>query len=273
MSQYSKKLAKNYSDYYDKNPEMIKNLKKMIITTKWMNKCTFLTTTNKIVHNCEENNCNISFNDKNGNPYIHSIFSEFGEQNGVFVHTECWKFIKNKYGIELKYSDLTINLNPKNKNSYKVIDFIDYGKIEKYWAQDFNFAQVLIDGNENLCDSSSKGNTKNIISTFNKLKIKSDRIGPSCSASFYNNGDVKIGNNKKFWIIKSGKWIEINDSLINFDVRINRKNKYQLSLKFIGEFSKEPVFISKINYDENTFTIITCKSIAEKVKEKLNKKR
>jgi hypothetical protein len=48
---------------------------------------------------------------------------------GVFIHTDCWKYIKNEYNIELTYSHLLII----NKNlDKKVFKFINYGIIEKF---------------------------------------------------------------------------------------------------------------------------------------------
>jgi hypothetical protein len=65
----------------------------------------------------------------------------------LFIHI-VGIFIKDKYKIKLNFSHLPII---KSNNIYKVFSFIDYGPIEKYWGQDFNFYQILADNQEKLC--------------------------------------------------------------------------------------------------------------------------
>jgi hypothetical protein len=81
---------------------------------------------------------------------------------GVFVHTDCWKFVKNKYNIELNYYNLLII--EKNILSPKIFDFINHGSIEKYWQQDFDLFGIVADSNEELCNNPLKSNlvAKNI---------------------------------------------------------------------------------------------------------------
>jgi len=133
---------------------------------------------------------------------------------GVFIHIDCWKFVKNEYNIELKYSNLPII--EKKIYSTKIFNFINYGSIEKYWHQFFDFIGIIADSNEELCNSPLKSNlvAKNIKKIISKLKIRNDpeRKGPAVSATFYNNGLYKVGLNGNIWTIKNNKWLEIKDT-------------------------------------------------------------
>lgn len=60
-----KSYFKQIYEKYNTEPKLfineLNNIKK---NTKWLNKCTFLTANNKIVHGCSEVDCNIFFQDK-----------------------------------------------------------------------------------------------------------------------------------------------------------------------------------------------------------------
>lgn len=266
-----KELKSNF-DYYS-NPNAIKNIKKLIKNTEWMNNCTFLSAFNDIIHKCQEASCNIEFVTKDRS-FIHYIIRDVNQEDyhshGVFLHTDCWKFIKNKYGIELKYSDLPI-LDTERKSPIKIFDFVNYGLIQNYWGQDFDFLQLIMDGNEELCMSPLEVNNKNIPKVFSKLKIKMDRTGPSTSATFYDENTMKIGNNEKFWIIKKNKWTEIKHEIVEFTIIVNKNNRFFKSLNYLGEASMKPVFIKSLKYKNNkvTVTILTFINILDMVKSKL----
>lgn len=240
------KLFLNKIDYIDKN-------------TKWLNKCTFLAANNKVAHGCTEVLCGNRFQDKNDS-YVHmTSISDFDIMYGVFVHTDCWKFVKNEYNIKLNYSHLPI-INKDiylNNKFLKIFKFINYGTIEKYWDQDFNFYSVIIDSNYELCFSPLKSklvgnNIKKIIS---KLKIRNDpdRKGPPVSATFYKNGLYKVGMNGNIWFVKNNKWMEIKDT-IEYEISDYSKIKKKV---FIGDFNDKPIFI--LNY-----TVLTIKDYSKK---------
>jgi hypothetical protein len=253
--------------------KFIVNFNKLNKTTKWMNKCTFLTTDNKIIHNCKEVSCNIDFTDSKKNIYTHDPFkiskSNILEPNGVFVHTDCWKYIKNKFNIKLNYSYLPIFSHSIKYTGNKIFNFINYGIIEKYWNQYFDFTNVIIDSNEYLLTSPLVENSLTslyINKIFSKLKIRldSERKGPITSAIFYNNGIYKIGLNGNFWQIKSGKWNEIKEPISKIIKIINRKNEtlFIRQLKFIGEYNNIPLFVKSIKHEKqnNTFEFICIES-------------
>jgi len=247
---------------YKKNPELfldkLNNIKK---NTMWLNKCTFLAANNKIVHGCKSVDCNVGFQDKNNNFYEHGNLFHFYDMYGVFVHTDCWKFVKNEYNIELNYSKLPIIENITYL--YKIFNFINYGSIEKYWAQDFNFINAVGDSNEKLCNSPLKSNlvAKNIKKIISQLKIKNDpkRKGPPVSATFYNDGIYKVGLNGNIWIIKNNKWIEIKDT-IKYKITDDNKKIFK-KIVFIGDFNDKPIFVLKENFNKkiSEYEILTIK--------------
>jgi hypothetical protein len=62
------------------------------------------------------------------------------------------------------------------------------------------------------------------------------------SASFYKEGDIKYGNNKNFWIIKKGKWVEMKGEIVFEKKEFN----YKLKIPQIGEYNRKPVFIQEL---------------------------
>lgn len=247
-------VNKNKSLLHNKDPKLFSDkIKKLKRDTKWLYKCTFLCANNKVVHGCTEIGCNNQFVDSNKNLYIHSTVYDSDDMYGVFIHTDCWKFVKNEFNIELNYSYLPII---KNKLYYnKIFDFINYGTIQKYWEQYFDFIKIIADSNEELCCSPLKSTlvAKNIKKVLSQLKIKynPERKGPHTSATFYKNNLFKIGSNGNIWFTKSNKWLEIKDTLVK---TINKPNK---NIVYSGEYNDKPFFIlDKKNVEYKILTII-----------------
>lgn len=257
--EYNEKFKKVYNT--DKN--IFKKIKQLIKDTRWMLKCTFLNANNEIIHNCEEIACNIRFQSKDNVIYIHDItgrFTKYDLNYGVFIHTDCWKFIKKKYNIELNYSYLPIT---SSKHIDKIFDFINYGDIEKYWSQYFDFFNIIFDKKQYLCMSPLKKdkNLKLIIKNFNKLKIRLDknRKSPIVSASFYENNDYKIGNDNNIWKKSQGKWIFYSKTTIVNETMKRSQLNFKKN-KYMGERSKVPKFIKSIEMKKNN--IINVKFIS-----------
>ena len=253
-----RKFFKNYFkpiyDTYTKNPKLFQKKYKLLVkNTKWLDNCTFLSADNKVIHGCKEYACNIEFKDRKGNSYIHSTnfrnlhspgFERY-EKYGVFIHTDCWTFIKRTYRLGLTYSHLPINIHPGHP---KIFDFVNYGLIEKYWHQDFDFTQMIIDNNQQLSQSPLKNRlvAKNIKKIFTKLKIRNlpKRIAPPVSATFYKTNTYKVGANGNIWQTKTRKWFECKDT-----VKITLSNPHRKLVKnviFIGDYNHEPFFIYDI---------------------------
>ena len=257
----AKNKYKNQKLFNDKIKNIIKN-------TKWLEKCTFLATNNEIIHNCEEVSCNGVFEDEN-NTYIHNADYESLDNmmNGVFVHTDCWKFIKKEYKINLSYSHLPIL--EKNPVIKKIFNFINYGTIEKYWEQYFNFLKIILDSNEELCYSPLKSKlvARNVKKNFLKLKIRTDseRKGPAVSASFYSNDLYKIGVNNNIWMIKNNKWVELKNT-IKYNFTTNKKIFKKII--FSADVNINPVFILQIKEKKKMieYDIITTDDYLKKIK-------
>lgn len=83
------------------------------IKIKWLKKCIILLTNNDVIFNCENSYGDNEFKDKNGNVYLCEINSKLYKQYkdtykgcGIFLHSDCYKYVYNNYGIKLKYSDV-----------------------------------------------------------------------------------------------------------------------------------------------------------------------
>lgn len=256
---------------YLKNHNLIKDLKKMIKQTLWMNKCTMLLTNNEVKHNCVEKSCNTIFSDKK-NSYTHLIekynvcyYHKYSIE-GVFIHTDCYKYIKLKYNIKLTYSNLPLLDNGK-PNYYKLFEYINYGEIEHYWEQFFQFEKICIDKKQYLCSSPLKNdkNISQINKNINGMKISNKYIlrpSPPISATYYKKNNIKFGNNGKLWIVKNSKWNEINEDIFNINItidfkKINSKQKSFLKkLSFISQFNNYGVFVKTITFKKENIFIL-----------------
>jgi hypothetical protein len=262
-------------EYFEENNDMckkfVKELKNLNRNSKWMDKCTMLLIDDKIIHGLSESSCNIQFCKKN---FCATYIDKYADKSdfyftnkglsGIFIHTDCWKFIKKNYKIDLKYSNLP-KLYDNNDKGYRKIFNFSSGIIEKYWEQDFRFNQIVLDKKQYLCSSPLK-NDKNIIQikkNINALKLKNDpkRMGPLVSATFYKEGDIKLGKNKKLWIKKNNKWLEINEKnekiKINIDLKKINKNQENFlnKIPFIGMYNNNPIFIISSEYYRNIYKL------------------
>ena len=272
-----RKNTKHIYDAYIRNPNLLQDLKIFSKQTKWMNACVMLLTDNKIEHNCIETDCNGKFKNKNGD-YIHLV-SDFntlgngfqGYSGGVFIHSDCYKYVENKYKIKLKYNCLPLmDTDVKNKTYYKAIPFINYGEIEKYWSQDFKFIDLFLDGKHHLCNSPLQ-NGKNLLQInkiLNQMKLsKKNMIRPSppISATFYSKGNIKLGNNGKLWIINNLKWSEIKKDIFKINIVIDKNQFYKHAktffnkLSYISQYNDIGIFVEDMVETKTVFklTIIT----------------
>jgi len=216
--------------------KLLNNLSKKI---KWMKKTKLLLANNKIK--------------SLGYDEIYDLYNNESLSNyGIFIHSDCYKFIKITYGLNLQYKHIApIKIN-KIPSGIPPIN-IDYGEIKKYWWQDFQYQNICNDNNTYMLDSplveSNKQNITRIKKIVSQLKLKKElRPSPSISASFYKQNDIKIGNNNKFWIINHGKWIEIKDKIIkkNYIIEINKS--YKIKIPKIGEHNIISLFL--YNYEK-----------------------
>ncbi len=239
------------------DPDFFSKLKVLNKKTQWLNKCTFLTIDDRVIHGCKEIGCNIDFKDTKGNIYSQDlntqIISKLTTNLGIFIHTDCWKYIKSQYGLNLKYSDIPVIKEPKQ--FYKINSKIKYGLIEKYWEQDFNFMQVVLDSNEYICETplKNKANSVRIKKILTQLKINTDkkRTGPSVSATFYPESTYKIGLDKEIWEKKSGRWVKVSEPIKTSTVEISDDIPKKIQkIVGIGEPSDKPIFISSMKIEK-----------------------
>lgn len=261
----SPKHSKFYIKYVEEMDELIKcnpnirdDLIRLYKNTRWMINCTMLLKDDQVLHGFEEIDCWSTFK-KDNKTILHFTDNGIIYQNGkpiytnpvgLFIHTDCWNYIKDNYQIELKFSHLPPVEHHRNKKIFN----INYGDIEEYWEQFFNFMNVVIDKKKYLCSSPLKNdkNISQIKKNINALKLKNNpnRKGPAVSATFYKNGNIRFGNNNNFWIIKSGKWVEIKEKIIEIkiDINLSKLNKKQYtfitSMPYIGEYNINPIFIT-----------------------------
>ncbi len=184
------------------------------------------------------------------------------------MHDDCYKFIKSKYKIDLKYSDVAVipSSNDYNKINHK----IKYGEIEKYWAQNFDFEKMMIDNNEYMIEPPLKNekNAQRIKKIITQFKFNTDkkRRGPAVSATFYPEKTIKYGINGLLWIKSNGKWSEMKAQKL-----INEKGKIEVSalaLNNIGE--KERKYLEGIVcYGEQSEKPLMIKNIKDKGKNKI----
>jgi hypothetical protein len=264
-----------YSNYY-----LIEN---KIDKIEWIKKCTILTLDNKIIHNCENTDCYSAFE----NPSIGIEFQAYGYYQsknlveypkyilGCFVHTDCWHFIKKEYNIELIYSMIPFisKMNKKISINHPILlSHIKYDIVNKYWQQDFNYKQLLLDKNEYLLtsplDNKNKLCSKNISrikKIFKQFNIKKTiRTGPQISATWYDDNIFRLGNDNNIWYTNKNKWIKLNEtvSVIKLKIeynKINDKDEQKLfniinKIKQSGEPSENPIFLFNLYsfYDNKT---------------------
>jgi len=242
---------------------------------KWLKKCTVLLANNKVIHDCFDSNCSGVFSlKKKKKSNSTELFDCTGNKNkfttyfsnitnfGIFLHDDCWNFVMKKYGIKLEYQNIPVlNLYQGRDIMYGRVcteDNVNYGAITKYWSQYMNYEKMFLDNNIWMAYSPLVNNSKNnirikkIIKQLNLKKI--DRPSPSISATFFRNGNIKIGNNNKFWIIVNRKWKEIkeeeviqkkyNNIKINNNIVSNINNIPQ-----IGSYNNKMIFIKNYNYN------------------------
>ena len=260
----------NYEEQFMKDKNIsIKEFKDLVKKSKWIKKATMLLQNNKVVHGCEEVGCNGVFKDKNEKIYEANWTSLNGlpEQGiftfdniGIFIHTNCWKYVKIKYKKELKYSDIPHEF--KNKT---FTPQIDYNSITKYQQQEMDYYKMYTDKNIYMITDPLKTDKMNNIrlkKIIKQFKFKTElRPSPSMSATFNKTGDIRIGNNGKFWIIKNNKWVEIKDKIIKKSIIINNNNKNKSILSKInmipqlGEKNTKLIFINNFVHKKDTIEI------------------
>lgn len=231
--------------YLDENENVIEKETKMIQQkVKWVSKCVLLLENGVLKHNMVEVGGNGIFipnnNKKDYNyvvhhriPYKHNKPIRKDFHFGIVLHEDCHKFINKKYGINLQLRHFPVHLLSYDQEF--AFPTINYGSIEKYWGQFFDFTKLSKNKKDMeliLSPLVSKTKQAQIIKIFNQFKIRADRKSPLISASFYKENTIKYGEDKKLWIIKNGKWIKLTDDKIkkaSYSYKFNKLNDKKLS--------------------------------------------
>jgi len=259
----------NFSEIVDGN----KIYKKM----DWLKNCSVLLKNDEVKHNCTNTDCAIMFEtnkdkckfeayDINTNCYNFKLdFFSICNQ-GIFLHTDCWEFVKKNYKIELKYSNIPFELFTKNK--------IKYPYIGGYWEQDTNYLQMYNDNNIWMALSpleANKKNTSRIKKIISQFKFKTDqRKGPQISATLCENNSIRLGNNGKFWIKNKGKWNEIKEDVIEKTISMDKKYPFINKISQIGESNTIPLFIKNILFNKKlTIKFIGTNKTIKELEKKL----
>jgi len=158
----------------------------------------------------------------------------------------------------------------KMGNLMFIIDPSFYDPINKYWSQFFDYEGLIRDKKIYLIESPLKcvKKQRQVISIFNKYKIHhSMRNSPLSSASLYETGDIKIGEDDNFYIVSHSKWIKYNKFIIEhkeYDVFMFIKNGKSVDIskiKNIHNYKKKakPKYYSlikhKLGYVTQSFII------------------
>lgn len=233
------------------NKNMIFKLKDLYDKTKWLESCTLLLENNQVIHGAEEHSCSIDFY-KGREHYEHISCAKFTNKNlkCIFLHDDCYQYVKTKYGIELTFG----HLPPYNVKSINLFN-IKYGEIEKYQKQDYDFPQIIKDRKQYLCLSPllDGKNITQINKNIRALNLKNDpkRKGPAVSATFYKTGDIKLGNNGMFWTISKGKWAEIKEKPKRIKIKLNNDTVPINKIPFIGQHNTKPIFLLSLDILKN----------------------
>ncbi len=238
--------------------------------TKWLENCTLLLPDGEIVHNYEEVGCNIRFAPKGygenydikaiPNAEDINIVSGYLISFGMWLHDDCWKYIKKYLGTDLSYN----NIPEHPWNWQGELEGINYGQIEKYQSQDFKFYEIyqnkdqwLITSPLSMSKDAAKNKTRinKILSqlklTKSEVKKREKRPSPLISASLVKANAYCIGNDGKVWKKIKGKWIYQKD-FTKLEVELDYKNvttrnapNKNIILREQTSYEKNPVFIKK----------------------------
>jgi hypothetical protein len=221
------------------NDELIP--KKTYNKIKWLDNCLLLLPNGNVVKG-KEVGCNIEFETKHGLfEFSINSSSSFYPTYGLFIHEDCYKFIKIEFKLELKYNHFPYHL--LKDETFKNLD---YGLIKKYQQQFLNYELIFEDKNEWILFSPLKneknGNRiKKLISqlkiTNSEIKKRISRPSPLISATMLPTKTLALGNDNNIHMIKNGKWLKTESNIIILSLN-NLDNKFRFNnLVFKNEFA------------------------------------
>ena len=227
-----------------------------------------------MIHGCRETNCNTTFvkNDLVFDFAMDERADYFsGSGHGTFVHDDCWKAVKIATGIELTYSHLP-SMHQKFPN---LPDGLNYGIMERYWGQEFDYEGAFRDKNAYVCYSPLKNqkNATRIRKIISQLRLKKNRKGPPVSATFFKTGDIRFGNDGHFWTKSNNKWVRLpgdpHDVILviksAYDPRVPSISK----IPMIGATAKKTVMVKSVkNVRGGRYVVTLVTTEPDKIKKK-----
>ena len=167
----------------------------------WLKDCYSLLSNNKLYKKAIVEDCDEHFDETEYKFFNHSY-----RLNQILeVHKLCYNIIDKETGIKLKYSDFISN---SRKKSMYLLDYVNYGLIEKYTTQEFIWNIEELKNNQKLRELLLQNKTR-LLKIFKQFKIKPDRKGPSISATLFKNNTYLIGNDNLLWKIENKKWTKV----------------------------------------------------------------
>lgn len=217
---------------------------------------------------CGEQNGNVVFGCDGATLSLRASDMSFADGVGAFMHEDCYAYLSRKVKFYIVYKDLPFVVN--KFGDVEQHPSIKFGKVQEYWAQDFEYDELVQDGNAYMLESplTNKRNASRINKIISQYKIKKGRKGPATSATFYAEGAIKMGENGKFWKKVNGKWAQLPDMPIYITLKVT---KYPFKIPQSGHFNTVPLFISSVEKVKKTMEIIFVGS--EKCIEKLKRRK
>lgn len=253
---------------------------------RWLNSCTILLPDGKVVHNTIETSCNITFEARSYSkiklpkyyigrdkskikpdtaalsmitaaPGLNKLDILSGEINdfGVWLHDDCYEYVKRSTGLDLSFNNLPEQL----WDMYGHFKGVNYFDMNAYLLeQDFLFDELFSDKKHWLLLSPiSPGSAKNrarinkILSmlklTKSEVKKRNSRPSPPLSATFVKNKTCMIGNDDNLWIKKAGRWVKHDGDY--------RTVYYQLDFKDKKYSKRRPLIYNQMVLREQSTTV------------------
>jgi hypothetical protein len=149
-----------------------------------------------------------------------------------------------------------------------LLDYVNYGLIGKYTTQEFIWNMQELASNKKLRELllnplKNKENKSRLLKLFKQFKIKSDRKGPSISATLFKNNTYLIGNDNSLWKIENKRWTKVET--ITERIKFNKNLIPNLEkMSAIGSYNMNGVCYNIINGGKNSPTFVTFYKIFDK---------
>lgn len=172
---------------------------------QWAFKVTILEENKKIVRHAKETGCNIVFETKNRVFYFDT---EINNMKYLGVHDDCWDVLV-KNNININFTTLKNSVSSIDVDLYTIKRGL-YKPVNMFWGQDFDVKGAKESKHSYILYSPLRNmkNATRVIKNGQKItnkKIKPARKGPSQSATLFDEGKRKRGNDGNWWVVSLTK--------------------------------------------------------------------